>query len=71
MAENAQELSRIYQRRFGQTSGYRNRVWQVLTRERDLWVRANLFAVEGHWGQGNECDLVLGDPRFPARSSLQ
>jgi SAM-dependent methyltransferase len=33
MAENAQELSRIYQRRFGQTSAYRNRVWQVLTRE--------------------------------------
>jgi len=33
MAENAQELSRIYQRRFGQTSAYRNRVWQVLTRD--------------------------------------
>lgn len=34
-------------------------VGQLLTRERDLWVRANLFAVEGHWGQDNECDLVL------------
>jgi SAM-dependent methyltransferase len=33
MAENAQELSRIYQRRFGQTAAYRNRVWQVLTRD--------------------------------------
>ena len=33
MAENAQELSRIYQRRFGQTAAYRKRVWQVLTRE--------------------------------------
>jgi SAM-dependent methyltransferase len=32
MAENAQELSRLYQRRFGQTAAYRNRVWQVLTR---------------------------------------
>ena len=33
MAENAQELSRIYQRRFGQTQAYRDRVWQVLTRD--------------------------------------
>ena len=33
MAENAQELSRIYQRRFGQTAAYRHRVWQVLTRD--------------------------------------
>ena len=33
MAENAQELSRIYQRRFSQTAAYRNRVWQVLTRD--------------------------------------
>lgn len=31
----------------------------LLTPERDMWVRANLFAVEGHWGVDNECDLVL------------
>jgi SAM-dependent methyltransferase len=33
MAENAQELSRIYQRRFSQTHAYRVKVWQLLTRE--------------------------------------
>ncbi|HEY2329758.1 MAG TPA: class I SAM-dependent methyltransferase [Verrucomicrobiae bacterium] len=31
MSENAEELRRIYQKRFSQTSEYRNRVWQVLT----------------------------------------
>lgn len=32
---------------------------ELLTPERDMWVRANLFAVEGHWGVDNVCDLVL------------
>jgi branched-chain amino acid aminotransferase len=27
--------------------------------ERDLWVRATLFVVEGHWGEGTKADLVL------------
>ena len=31
MAENAQDLRKIYQRRFSDTAAYRNRVWQVLT----------------------------------------
>jgi SAM-dependent methyltransferase len=31
MAENAQDLQKIYHRRFSQTAAYRNRVWQVLT----------------------------------------
>ena len=34
-------------------------IGSLLTVERDMWVRANLFAVEGHWGQDNVCDLVL------------
>ena len=40
MSENAQELQRIYHRRFSQTSAYRNRVWQVLAGEFfNRWVR--------------------------------
>jgi SAM-dependent methyltransferase len=31
MSETAQDLQRIYHRRFGQTAAYRNRVWQLLT----------------------------------------
>lgn len=34
-------------------------VGRMLTPDRDMWVRATLFAVEGHWGEGTECDLVL------------
>jgi SAM-dependent methyltransferase len=32
MAETAQDLQKIYQRRFGETAAYRNLVWQDLTR---------------------------------------
>lgn len=28
-------------------------------REQDMWVRATLFVVEGHWGEGTVADLVL------------
>ena len=31
MSESAQDLRKIYHRRFGQTAAYRHRVWQVLT----------------------------------------
>lgn len=31
----------------------------MLTRERDMWVRANVFAVEGHWGLDTVADLVM------------
>lgn len=31
----------------------------MLTRERDMWVRANVFAVEGHWGLDTVCDLMM------------
>jgi branched-chain amino acid aminotransferase len=27
--------------------------------DRDMWVRATLYVVEGHWGEGTVCDLVL------------
>lgn len=27
--------------------------------DRDMWVRASLYVVEGHWGEGTVADLVL------------
>jgi branched-chain amino acid aminotransferase len=27
--------------------------------ERDMWVRATLYVIEGHWGEGTRADLVL------------
>lgn len=27
--------------------------------EQDMWVRATLYVVEGHWGEGTKADLVL------------
>jgi|ERR1700722_1137505 len=27
--------------------------------DKDMWVRATLYVVEGHWGEGTEADLVL------------
>jgi branched-subunit amino acid aminotransferase/4-amino-4-deoxychorismate lyase len=34
-------------------------VTALLTPDRDLWVRANIFAVEGHWGLDTVCDLMM------------
>jgi SAM-dependent methyltransferase len=33
MSENAEDLRRIYERRFAETAAYRNEVWKVLTRD--------------------------------------
>jgi branched-chain amino acid aminotransferase len=32
---------------------------RLMTRDRDLWLRPTLFAVEGHWGEGTVTDLVI------------
>lgn len=31
----------------------------LLTVERDLWLRATMYVVEGHWGEGTRADLVV------------
>ncbi|GIW87720.1 MAG: branched chain amino acid aminotransferase [Isosphaeraceae bacterium] len=31
----------------------------LLRRDRDMWLRATLYVVEGHWGEGTVADLVL------------
>ena len=28
-------------------------------RDKDMWIRATLYVVEGHWGEGTVADLVL------------
>lgn len=32
---------------------------RLLSPEKDLWLRATLLPVEGHWGEGTVCDLVI------------
>ncbi|HXY20403.1 MAG TPA: aminotransferase class IV [Gemmatimonadales bacterium] len=34
-------------------------VRKLMTKERDLWLRPTLFAVEGHWGLDTVTDLVI------------
>lgn len=55
MSNTPHELSLIYHRRFARTMEYRNRVWQVLTREFfQRWIPAN----------GNVLDLGCGYGEF-------
>ncbi len=32
---------------------------KLLVKDRDLWLRTTLFAIEGHWGEGTVTDLVI------------
>jgi branched-chain amino acid aminotransferase len=40
-------------------SACRELVHSLREPERDMWVRATLYVVEGHWGEGTAADLVL------------
>jgi SAM-dependent methyltransferase len=53
MANTQQELSKIYHRRFARTAAYRNRVWQVLTREFfQRWVAPDATVLDLGCGYG-------------------
>lgn len=53
MSPNQQELSKIYHRRFVRTAAYRNRVWQVLTREFfNQWIRPDHTVLDLGCGYG-------------------
>lgn len=53
MEPNPRELSRIYHRRFSRTAEYRNRVWQVLTREFfSRWVAPDATVLDLGCGYG-------------------
>ena len=53
MASTQQELSKIYHRRFVRTADYRNKVWQVLTREFfNQWVAPDATVLDLGCGYG-------------------
>jgi branched-chain amino acid aminotransferase len=31
----------------------------LLSKEKDMWIRTTLFAVEGYWGEGTKSDLIM------------
>jgi branched-chain amino acid aminotransferase len=36
-----------------------NLVRRLYSPEKDMWIRATLYVIEGHWGEGTVADLVL------------
>lgn len=60
MASSQQELSKIYHRRFARTAAYRNRVWQVLTREFfNRWVAPNATVLDLGCGYGEFINNIV------------
>jgi SAM-dependent methyltransferase len=65
MASTQQELSKIYHRRFVRTAAYRNKVWQVLTRDFfTRWVAADATVLDLGCGYGEFINNI------PARRKL-
>lgn len=65
MASTEQELSKIYHRRFIRTAAYRNKVWQVLTREFfNRWVKDDAVVLDLGCGYGEFINNI------PARRKL-
>ena len=65
MASTQQELSKIYHRRFVRTAAYRNKVWQVLTREFfNQWVAPDATVLDLGCGYGEFINNI------PARCKL-
>lgn len=53
MASTQQELSKIYHRRFQRTAAYRNRVWEVMTRDFfPRWVKPDATVLDLGCGYG-------------------
>lgn len=60
MASTQQELSKIYHRRFARTAAYRNRVWQVLTREFfNRWVAPDATVLDLGCGYGEFINNIV------------
>ena len=65
MAENAQELQKIYQRRFSETAAYRNLVWQELTRIFfNRWVRPEDAVLDLGCGYGEFINNVRAGKKW-------
>lgn len=65
MEPNPQELSKIYHRRFARTAAYRNKVWQVLTREFfNRWVAPDAAVLDLGCGYGEFVNNVVAARKF-------
>lgn len=65
MAENAQDLQKIYDRRFGRTAAYRRRVWRVLTASFfNRWVRADAAVLDLGCGYGEFINHIAAGRKF-------
>jgi len=65
MSENAQELQRIYRQRFGETSAYRNRVWQVLTASFfSRWIPSESAVLDLGCGYGEFINNIPARQKF-------
>lgn len=65
MASTQQELSKIYHRRFVRTAAYRNKVWQVLTREFfNQWVRPDATVLDLGCGYGEFINNIAAGRKY-------
>ena len=65
MAEAPPELQRIYHRRFGPTSAYRQRVWQVLTASFfNRWIAPNAAVLDLGCGYGEFINHIQAREKF-------
>ncbi len=65
MAENAQELQKIYRQRFAQTSAYRNRVWQILTGSFfNRWISPGSSVLDLGCGWGEFINNIAAREKF-------
>lgn len=65
MASTQQELSKIYHRRFVRTAAYRNKVWEVLTREFfNQWVAPGATVLDLGCGYGEFINNIAAGKKF-------
>lgn len=65
MSDNAENLQRIYQRRFNSTAAYRNRVWGVLTRSFFCrWIGGDSAVLDLGCGYGEFINNVRAASKF-------
>jgi SAM-dependent methyltransferase len=65
MSESANELQRIYRRRFSHTSDYRNRVWQVLaTTFFNRWISAEAAVLDIGCGYGEFINNIAAGKKY-------
>lgn len=63
--QTAQELSKIYHRRFTRTAAYRNKVWQVLTaRFFQKWIRPEHHVLDLGCGYGEFINNIVAAKKF-------